>query len=103
MNRYVLLPGNPERGDVTAKEWDEARFVVNNREHRTWSGTLEGIPITVCSAGMGPRLSLEEYRLDCRKKNHFINLGPTFPLDMRDFSKVDPAALIRFPGGQLGA
>jgi uridine phosphorylase len=53
VNKYVLLPGDPARVDVIASGWTESRFVADNREHRTYSGTLDGVPLTCCSTGMG--------------------------------------------------
>ena len=48
-----------------------------------------------------PRLTLEEYTEDCRKKDYFIGLGPMYVVDMTDLSAVDEPALLRFLGGQL--
>lgn len=67
VNKYALLPGDPARVDVIAQEWDEARFIANNREHRTFSGAInlnnKKIKITACSTGMGggsTSIALEE-------------------------------------------
>ena len=46
VERYVLLPGDPERVDLIAAEWTEARPVANYREHRNVNGRIEGIGIT---------------------------------------------------------
>ncbi|HJA71702.1 MAG TPA: nucleoside phosphorylase [Candidatus Lachnoclostridium stercoravium] len=53
VERYCLLPGDPERSDMIADMWDEKRFVANYREHRTFSGKIGGAGITVCSTGAG--------------------------------------------------
>jgi uridine phosphorylase len=53
VNKYALLPGDPARVDVIAGGWTDSRFVADNREHRTYSGTLDGVPVTCCSTGMG--------------------------------------------------
>jgi len=50
---YVLLPGDPHRVPLVAQLWDEARFVADNREHVTYTGTYKGMPITCTSTGMG--------------------------------------------------
>lgn len=50
---YVLLPGDPHRVEQVAQLWDEARFVADNREHITYTGTYKGMPITCTSTGMG--------------------------------------------------
>lgn len=53
VERYCLLPGDPERVPLIAAEWDESRFVANYREHRTHSGVLGGVKLTACSTGAG--------------------------------------------------
>ena len=53
MGRYVLLPGDPFRTDYIASFLDDARLVAHNREHRTWTGTLDGAAVSVTSTGMG--------------------------------------------------
>lgn len=53
INKYVLLPGDPERVDVIAKTWDESKFIASNREFRTFSGKISDIGITACSTGIG--------------------------------------------------
>ena len=50
---YVLLPGDPHRVAKVAALWDEARFIADNREHVTYTGTYKGMPITCTSTGMG--------------------------------------------------
>jgi len=50
---YVLLPGDPHRVKQAASLWDEARFIADNREHVTYTGTYKGMPITCTSTGMG--------------------------------------------------
>ena len=47
------------------------------------------------------RLTLEEYTEDCRKKDYFINLGPTHVIDVTDFARADEPGLFRFLGEQL--
>lgn len=51
--RYVLLPGDPNRVDLIAATWDESHKVANNREHRTFTGTVGGVEISACSTGVG--------------------------------------------------
>lgn len=53
IGRYVLLPGDPFRTDLIAKHLDDAKLVAHNREHKTWTGTLDGVPVSVVSTGMG--------------------------------------------------
>ena len=53
INKSVILPGDPERVDVIAAQWDEARFIASHREFRTFSGKYHGVPISACSTGIG--------------------------------------------------
>ena len=43
IERYCLLPGDPDRVPLIAEDWDEGHFVANYREHRTYSGTVGGV------------------------------------------------------------
>ena len=53
VGRYVFLPGDPFRTDLIASFLDNARLVAHNREHRTWTGFLDGEMVSVTSTGMG--------------------------------------------------
>ncbi len=63
VGRYVLLPGDPFRTDLIASYFDDAKLVAHNREHKTWTGTLDGVKVSVTSTGMGcpsAAIALEE-------------------------------------------
>ena len=49
----VLVVGDPERAEQIAKELADARLVGANREYRTFTGTRNGVPVTVSSHGVG--------------------------------------------------
>ena len=53
VGRYVILPGDPFRTDLIAKHLDNPKLVAHNREHKTWTGTLNGVKVSVTSTGMG--------------------------------------------------
>ncbi|MGH3491959.1 MAG: uridine phosphorylase [Sciscionella sp.] len=50
---YVLLPGDPGRVPVIAEHLDDARHVASSREYTTYTGTLDGTPVTITSTGIG--------------------------------------------------
>lgn len=50
---YVLLPGDPGRVPVIAGHLDDARHVASSREYTTYTGTLDGTPVTITSTGIG--------------------------------------------------
>ena len=53
VGRYVLMPGDPARTDLIARRLDAPRLVAHNREFRTWTGLLKGVPVSVVSTGVG--------------------------------------------------
>jgi hypothetical protein len=53
VGRYVLLPGDPFRTDLIAQRFDNPVLVAHNREHKTWTGYLDGVKVSVTSTGMG--------------------------------------------------
>ena len=54
VGRYVLLPGDPFRTDLIATYFDEPKLIAHNREHKTWVGKLDGVPVAVTSYWYGP-------------------------------------------------
>ena len=76
INKYVLLPGDPERVDAIAKTWDEAKFIAFNREFRTFSGRYSGVDITACSTGIGgPSAAIALEELASLGAKTFIRIG----------------------------
>ena len=53
VGKYVLLPGDPFRTDLIASFLADAKIVAHNREHKTWTGYLNGEKVSVTSTGMG--------------------------------------------------
>jgi len=53
VGRYVLLPGDPGRSALIAAYFDDARPVSQNREYTTYTGSLDGVPVSVTSTGIG--------------------------------------------------
>src|SRR5207245_8116213 len=50
---YVLVPGDPFRTPLISKYLDDAREVAFSREYRTFTGTLDSVPVSTMSTGMG--------------------------------------------------
>src|SRR5438876_7846586 len=50
---YVLVPGDPFRTPLISKYLDDAREVAFSREYRTFTGTLDRVPVSTMSTGMG--------------------------------------------------
>ena len=47
VGRYVILPGDPGRVELIAKFLDSPRKVAHHREDVTYTGFLEGIPVSI--------------------------------------------------------
>ena len=76
VGRYVLLPGYPFRTDLIASYFDDAKLVAHNREHKTWTGTLNGVKVSVTSTGMGcPSAAIAVEELIKCGADTFIRVG----------------------------
>ena len=54
VGHYVLLPGDPARAAMIAKEWfDDGELVMANREFHTYTGRYKGVRMSVISTGLG--------------------------------------------------
>jgi len=49
----VLLPGDPGRVEMFKELCDDFRIVAGNREYKVGTGTYKGVPVSVCSTGIG--------------------------------------------------
>ena len=76
VGRYVLLPGDPFRTDYIASFLEDPKLVAHNREHKTWTGTLKGVPVSVTSTGMGgPSAAIAIEELIHCGADTFIRIG----------------------------
>lgn len=76
VGRYVLLPGDPFRTDAIAAHLTDARMIAHNREHRTWTGLLDGVRVSVTSTGMGsPSTAIAVEELIRIGADTFIRVG----------------------------
>lgn len=91
VGRYVFLPGDPFRTDLIASFLDDAVLVAHNREHKTWTGTLEGVKVSVTSTGMGcPSTAIAVEELIKVGADTFIRIGTAGTVkDQEDQEKYD--------------
>ncbi len=74
--RYVLLPGDPARSELIAKKFDSAKEIAYNREFRTFTGKVGGVPISVTSTGIGcPSTAIAVEELAKCGADTFIRVG----------------------------
>lgn len=63
VGKYVILPGDPGRCESIARYLEDARHIAQNREYNVYTGTLDGVEVSVCSTGIGgpsAAIALEE-------------------------------------------
>ena len=76
VGRYVLLPGDPGRCRLIASYFEDAKFVVQNREYVTYTGTLLGEKVSVTSTGIGcPSTAIAVEELRRLGADTFIRIG----------------------------
>ena len=86
VGRYVLLPGDPGRVPLIASYLDNAQLVAENREHRTYTGSIEGTKVSVTSTGIGgPSTAIAVEELANLGADTFIRVGTSGM--MQDFIK----------------
>ena len=63
VGRYVILPGDPKRCAKIARYFDDPVLIADNREYITYTGTVDGVKVSVTSTGIGgpsAAIALEE-------------------------------------------
>ncbi len=63
VGRYVILPGDPKRCAKIARYFDDPVLIADNREFITYTGTVDGVKVSVTSTGIGgpsAAIALEE-------------------------------------------
>ena len=76
IGRYVLLPGDPARTELIARHFHDAREVAFSREYRTFTGTVAGSTVSVCSTGIGgPSTAIAVEELSQLGADTFLRVG----------------------------
>ncbi|MCR5788461.1 MAG: uridine phosphorylase [Lachnospiraceae bacterium] len=76
VGKYVILPGDPGRVEKIAAHLQDAKQVAFNREFKTYTGTLEGVPVSVTSTGIGgPSASIAMEELYRCGADTFVRVG----------------------------
>ena len=76
VGRYVLLPGDPGRVPKLAALLDDPREIAHRREFLTWTGTLDGVSVSVTSTGVGaPSTAIAVEELAWLGADTFVRVG----------------------------
>ncbi|MGI6337000.1 MAG: uridine phosphorylase [Eubacteriales bacterium] len=98
---YCILPGDPGRAEKIAAYLDGAREIARNREFVTFTGTLDGTPVSVTSTGIGgPSAAIALEELTACGAETFIRVGTcgAIALPVHAGDLVVPTAAVRQEG-----
>lgn len=101
VGRYVILPGDPKRSAKIAQYFDGPVLVADNREYVTYTGTLDGVKVSVTSTGIGgPSASIAMEELVKSGADTFIRVGTCggMQLDVKSGDLIIATGAIRMEG-----
>ena len=101
VGRYCLLPGDPGRCEKIAAYFDDPVHVRTNREYCTWTGTLLGEKVSVCSTGVGgPSAVIAMEELHQIGADTFVRVGTCggIRLDVKSGDVVVATGAVRMEG-----
>ena len=76
VGRYVIMPGDPKRCVKIAQYLDNPVLIADNREYITYTGTLDGVKVSVTSTGIGgPSASIAIEELSRCGADTFVRIG----------------------------
>lgn len=76
VGRYVILPGDPKRCKKIAQYFDDSVMIADNREFITYTGTLDGVKVSVTSTGIGgPSAAIAMEELARCGADTFVRIG----------------------------
>lgn len=83
VGRFCILPGDPGRCEKIAAYLEDARLVASNREYTTYTGALDGVPVSVVSTGIGgPSAAIAMEELVEIGADTFVRVGSCGGIDL---------------------
>ncbi len=83
VGQYVILPGDPKRCAKIAKYFDNPVLMADQREYVTYTGTLDGVKVSVTSTGIGgPSASIAMEELVNCGAHTFVRVGTCGGIDL---------------------
>ena len=83
VGKYVLLPGDPKRCAKIAQYFENPVLIADNREYVTYTGTLDGVKVSVTSTGIGgPSASIALEELVKCGADTFLRIGTCGGMDI---------------------
>lgn len=72
----VIVCGEPDRANRIAALFDHAELISENREYRLFTGEYKGVPVSVCSTGIGaPSMIIAIEELKQCDVTHVVRVG----------------------------
>lgn len=83
VGKYVILPGDPKRCEKIAVYFDDAKLIADSREYVTYTGTVDGVKVSVTSTGIGgPSAAIAMEELVRAGADTFIRVGTCGGMDL---------------------
>ena len=83
VGKYVIMPGDPKRCQLIAKYLDNPVLIADSREYVTYTGTLEGVKVSVTSSGIGgPSTAIALEELVMCGADTFVRIGTSGGMDL---------------------
>lgn len=101
VGEYVILPGDPKRCKKIAAYFDNPKLIADKREYTTYTGTLNGVKVSVTSTGIGgPSAAIAMEELVKVGARTFIRVGTCGGMDInvKGGDLVIPTGAIRMEG-----
>jgi len=101
VGKYVIMPGDPKRCALIAKYFENPELIADSREYVTYTGTLDGVKVSVTSTGIGgPSASIAMEELVMSGADTFIRIGTSggMDLDVKSGDVVIANGAIRMEG-----
>jgi len=101
VGEYVIVPGDPKRSEKIAAYFDNPKLIADSREYITYTGTLLGKKVSVCSTGIGgPSAAIAMEELVKVGAKYFIRVGTCggMQLDVKSDDVVIATGAVRMEG-----
>ena len=101
VGRYVILPGDPKRCKKIAAYFDNPVLVADSLEYITYTGTLDGVRVSVTSTGIGgPSASIALEELVQCGADTFVRVGTCGGIqkEVKSADLVVATGAVRFEG-----
>jgi len=101
VGRYVIMPGDPKRCALIANYLEDPVLIADSREYVTFTGTLDGVKVSVTSTGIGgPSTAIALEELAMCGADTFLRIGTCggIDLDVQSGDVVIASGAIRMEG-----